>query len=193
MQLTVRSLAIVFVTMLTVGALVPLSAQSTALLVSLYGGRHSPLVNLTDNGDDFSAAFSYGASIGVQLGERTALRGAVTRHRARHRGDMFAIADSMTTHYSYGLDLQTGWPATSSLVPYVYIGGGGYRVEFDDPSVTTSSSLSGRFGIGMNRVGGLGAWFLEIGTVLYEFRTSEFSRMQFDLEAKVGFTLAIGM
>ena len=188
-----RSLAIAALTVLAAGALRPLSAQSKALLLSIHGGRHNGLVKLTDDGDDFSAAFSYGGGIGIQLGARSALRATVTRHRARYRGDTFSIADSMTTQYSYGVDLQVGWPATSSLVPYIYFGGGGYRVEFDDPSVATSNSLSGRFGIGMNRVGALGAWFLEIGTVLYEFKGTEFRRMQFDLETKLGFAVAIGL
>lgn len=192
-RLVARSLAIAALTVLAAGAMRPLSAQSKALLISLHGGRHNPLVNLTDDGDDFSAAFSYGGSIGLQLSERVAVRGMVTRHRARYRGEAFSIADSMTTQYSYGIDLQVGWPATSALVPYFYLGGGGYRVEFDDAAVSTSNSFAGRLGLGMNRVGGLGAWFFEIGTVLYEFKSPNFKRIQFELETRLGFALAIGL
>ena len=191
--LLARSLTIAALTVLAAGAPRPLLAQSKALLISLHGGRHNSLVNLTDAGDDFSAAFSYGGSIGLQLSERVAVRGMVTRHRARYRGEAFSIADSMTTQYSYGVDLQVGWPATSALVPYIYLGGGGYRVEFDDSAVSASNSLAGRFGIGMNRVGGLGAWFFEVGTSLYEFRSPNFKRVQFELETRLGFALAIGL
>jgi hypothetical protein len=180
-------------TVVAAGALCPLPAQSKALLFSIHGGRHNPLVNLTDAGDDFSAAFSYGGSLGLQLSERVAVRGMVTRHRARYRGETFAVADSMTTQYSYGLDLQVGWPATSALVPYVYVGGGGYRVEFDDDAVSSSNSFAGRFGIGLNRVGRLGAWFVEIGTALYEFKSPNFKRVQFELETRLGFALALGI
>jgi len=188
-----RSAAIAALTVLAAGIPRPLSAQSQALLVSIHGGRHTPLVNLNDAGDDFSAAFSYGASIGLQLGPSVALRGMVTRHRARYRGETAQLSDSMATRYSYALDLQYGWPTTSALVPYIYFGGGAFSTDFDDETRSSSPSFAGRFGIGMNRVGALGAWFLEIGTLLYEFKSPNFKRVQFDIEARLGFALAIGL
>jgi opacity protein-like surface antigen len=188
-----RSLPVALLWLLTAGAPRPLSAQSQALVLSVYGGRYSPLVNLTDAGDDLTAAFAFGGGLAFQLSQNAALRVSVTRHRARYRGDAVVVADSSVSRYAYGLDLQLGWPGTSVLVPYVYLGAGAVTTDFDDPAYTSTTGLAGRFGVGLNRVGGMGAWFVEVGTVLYGFDGLGLKRMQFDLEARLGFALAIGL
>jgi hypothetical protein len=174
------------------GALCPLPAQSGALVVFGYGGRHTPLVDLSTAGDDFTAAFSYGGGLALQLSQRSAIRASVTRFRTRYRGTAATPADSSATRYAIAADLQIGWPTTSALVPYVFVGGGGIITDLDDPALPKATDAMGRFGVGMNRVSGLGAWFLEFAGILYKYDGLGFDRFQFDVEGRLGFAVAIG-
>jgi hypothetical protein len=178
---------------LAAGAWHPLPAQSRALVVFGFGGRHAPVVNLTDTGDDYSAAFSYGGGVAVQFGPRIALRASISRHRARYRGETVALSDSGATRYAYGGDLQVGWPSTSPLVPYVFLGAGAVRSDPDEMGLATTTSPAGRFGVGINRVSRIGAWFLEFGAWLYQFDGLGLKRFQFDVEGRLGFAMAIGL
>ncbi len=189
----VRVVVLALLMVSTAGLVPPLSAQSNALVLFAHGGRHSPLVNLTDAGDDFAPAFSYGGGLALQLSDRAAIRFGVTRHRTRYRGEAVSLSDSSSTRYVFAADVQIGWPTTSALVPYIFFGGGALTTQSDDPSVSTDTSIMGRFGLGLNRVGGLGAWFLEFGTMLYRFNGLGFEQFQFDLEGRLGFALAVGL
>jgi hypothetical protein len=171
----------------------PLSAQSNALILFAHGGRYSPLVSLSDAGDDFAPAFSYGGGLALQVSDRAAIRLGGARHRSRYRGETALLADSSVTRYVFTADVQIGWPTTSALVPYVFFGGGALTTQFDDADVSTETAAMGRFGVGLNRVSGLGAWFLEFGTMLYQFKGLGFEGFQFDLEARLGFALALGL
>jgi len=188
-----RVVALALLVLPTAGLIAPLSAQSSALILFAHVGRHSPLVNLSDAGDDFAPAFSYGGGLALQVSDRAAIRLGVTRHRTRYRGETASLADSSSTRYVIAADVQIGWPTTSALVPYVFFGGGALTTQFDDPGVSPATNAMGRFGIGLNRVGGLGAWFLEFGTMLYQFNGLGFERLQFDLQARLGFALAVGI
>lgn len=179
--------------MLAAGGVRPLSAQGQALVLSVHGGRHNPLVDLTDSGDDMAAGFSYGGSVALQLNSHVALRGMVTRHRTRYRGLSVTVADSAASQFVAAGDIQIGWPGTSPLVPYVYFGGGAVITDWDDSAQDSSSRFAGRFGVGLNRVGSLGAFFLEIGGLVYEFKSIGLKRIQFDIETRVGFALALGL
>jgi hypothetical protein len=171
----------------------PLSAQGQALVLSVHGGRHTPLVNLTDTGDDMVSGFSFGGGVALQLNRSVALRGMLTYHRTRYRGTPVALADSGAAQYVAAADVQVGWPGTSAFVPYIYVGGGAVATDWDDPAEDGSTRLAGRFGVGLNRVGGLGAWFLEVGGLIYEFNDIGLKRIQFELEARLGFALALGL
>jgi hypothetical protein len=181
------------VLLLAAGASRPLWAQDQALVVSIHGGRHSPLVNLTDGGDDLAAAFSYGGGVALQLNPNVAIRALTTYHSTRYRGTAVTPADSGMAQFVFGGDLLVGWPATSVFVPYIFFGGGAVLTDFDDPSQDTSTRFSGRFGVGLNRVSGFGAWFLEIDGLLYQFEGLGLRRTQFDVEAKLGLAIALGL
>jgi opacity protein-like surface antigen len=178
---------------LATGVAHPLPAQNQALVLSVHGGRHNPLVDLTDAGDDLAAGFSYGGGIALQLNPNVALRGMVTRHRTRYRGSAATLADSAASQFVAAGDVQIGWPGTSALVPYIYVGGGGVITDWDDPVQDSSSRFAGRFGVGLNRVSGLGAFFLEIGGLIYEFKSIGLKHVQFDVETRLGFALALGL
>jgi len=178
---------------LTAGAARPLSAQDQALVLSVHGGRHSPVVNLTDTGDDLTPGFSVGGGLALQINPNLAVRTIGTYHRTRYRGTTQAPPDSGAAQYVLGADLQVGWPGTSAFVPYVYFGGGAVVTSFDDSARGTSTRAAGRFGVGLNRVGGLGAWFIEVGGLLYKFDGFELTKMQFDIEARLGFAFAVGL
>lgn len=175
------------------GALRPLPAQDQALVLFVSGGRHAPLVDLAEVGDELSPGFAYGGGLALQFGPRVALRASVGRHRGNYRGDAIVVPDSGFVRLVWATDLQFGWPATSALVPYVYVGGAVITTDFDDDALATVTGAGGRVGVGLNRVGGLGAWFLELGTVLHKFSGHGFDRLQLDLEARVGFALALGL
>lgn len=178
---------------LAAGTARPLSAQEQALVVSIHGGRQSPLVNLNDVGDDLVSGFSFGGGLALQVNPNVAIRTLATYHRTRYRGTTTAPPDSGVAQYVLGADVQVGWPATSPFVPYIYFGGGAVVSAFDDPAQSTSTRPAGRFGVGLNRVGGLGAWSLEVGGLLYSFHGFELSRTQFDIEARLGFAFALGL
>ena len=178
---------------LAAGAWHPLSAQDQALVVSIHGGRQFPLVSLTDAGDDLAAGFSFGGGLALQLNPNVALRAVTTYHRTRYRGKTVVPADSAASQYVMAGDVQIGWPATSVFVPYVFFGAGAVLTNFDDPSQDTSTRLSGRFGLGLNRVGGFGAWFAEIDGLLYKFEGFGLRRMQFDIEVRLGFAVALAL
>jgi len=188
-----RHAAVALCILLAAGASRPLSAQDQALVVSLHGGRHFPVVNLTDAGDDLAGAFSFGGGLALQLNPNIAIRAQTTYHRTRYRGTTVAPADSGMAQYVVGGDLQIGWPSTSSWVPYVYFGGGVVATDFDDASQGTSTRLAGRFGVGINRVSRVGAWFFEVDGLLHKYVGFGLSRTQFDVETKLGFALALGL
>jgi hypothetical protein len=179
--------------LLGAGGLRPLPAQDQALVLFVNVGRHAPLANLSDAGDDLSPGFSYGGGLALQFGPSVALRGSLGYHRGRYRGDALAVADSGFARLVWAGDLQVGWPATSSLVPYVYLGGAVVTTDLDDDALTNVTGGGGRLGVGLNRVGGLGAWFFEFGTIIHKFSGNGFDRVQLDLEARVGFALALGL
>lgn len=161
--------------------------------MSLHGGRHFPVVDLTDAGDDLAAAFSFGGGLALQLNPNVAIRAQTTYHRTRYRGATVAPPDSGMAQFAIGGDLQIGWPATSAWVPYIFFGAGAVTTDFDDAAQATSTRLAGRFGIGINRVSSLGAWFLEVDGLLYKFEGFGLGRTQFDIETKLGFALALGL
>jgi len=161
--------------------------------VSVHGGRHFPVVNLTDAGDDLAGAFSFGGGLALQLNPNLAIRAQTTVHRARYRGTTVAPADSGMAQYVIGGDLQIGWPSTSAWVPYVYFGAGVVATDFDEATQGTSARFAGRFGLGINRVSRVGAWFLEVDGLLYKYEGFGLGRTQFDIETKLGFALALGL
>ena len=178
---------------LAAGAAHPLPAQDRALVLSVHGGRHNPLVDLTDSGDDMASGFSYGGSVALQLSPNVALRAMLTRHRTRYRGFAATVADSAASQYVAAGDVQIGWPGTSRLVPYIFLGAGAVTTDWDDPAQDSSSRFAGRFGVGLNRVSGLGAFFLEIGGLVYDVQSIGLKHVQFDVETRLGFALALGL
>ena len=178
---------------LAAGAPRPLHGQDQALVLSIHGGRHTPVVELSDAGDDMVAAFSFGGSVALQLNPNVAIRGMATYHGTRYRGPTVSLADSSASQVVAMADLQIGWPGTSALVPYIYFGGGAVLTDFKDPAWDLSTRFGGRFGVGMNRVSSLGAWFLEVGGLLYGYKAIGLERIQFDVEARLGYALALGL
>jgi hypothetical protein len=178
---------------LATGVLRPLRGQDQALVVAVHAGRHTPVIELSDAGDDLVAAFSFGGGLALQLNPNVALRGGVTYHRTRYRGSTVSLSDSSATQIVAMADLQIGWPGTSALVPYVYVGAGAVMTDVSDPAYDVSARFGGHAGLGVNRVGGLGAWFLEVGGLVYDFKAIGLQRMQFDVEARLGFALALGL
>jgi hypothetical protein len=171
----------------------PLQGQDQALILSIHGGRHTPVVELSDAGDDLVSAFSFGGSVALQLNPNVALRGMATYHGTRYRGPTVSLTDTSAAQVVAMADLQIGWPGTSALVPYIYFGAGAVVTDFKDPAHDLSTRFGGRFGVGINRVSGLGAWFLEVGGLLYEFNTIGLKRIQFDVETRLGYALALGL
>lgn len=170
----------------------PRAAGAQAGLIVLgHVGRTWPTIDLSDAGDVVTSAFSYGGGVAVQIGGRAALRASLTREAPGYRGSTVAVADSSMVRTYLGGDLQIGWPGTSSFVPYVLVGVGVVRSDPADGSQATVSDLAGRLGIGVNRLVGFGAAFLEVTGTGYQFSGLGVDRFQIDLAARVGLAVAV--
>jgi hypothetical protein len=172
-------------------AAAPVAAQTRAMVLFAHGGRVTPLVNLTAIGDDFAPSFAYGGGVAFQMGPGIALRASIVASPTRYRGTTIAPADSGIGRSVWGLDLQVGWPGTSALVPYVYLGAGAAVTSPSDPGASRTTRLAGRAGAGINRVSGIGTVFAELGSLLYRYRGLGFDRYQFDVLVTVGLAVAV--
>lgn len=166
-----------------------LDAQRRALVVFGHAGRYSSLVDLSSGGDDLAPGFAVGVGAAIQLGPRTAIRGAVTRVRSTYRGG--ALADSGLTRMYYGADLQLGWPTVSGFVPYLFLGGAAVATGPDDAAATVATRFGGRAGTGINYVSGFGAVFAEVLGTGYKFSGLGFERFQLDVALHAGLALAL--
>ncbi|MGD2135037.1 MAG: hypothetical protein PVF27_02710 [Gemmatimonadales bacterium] len=170
----------------------PRSADAqSGLIVFGHAGRAWPAVDLSDAGDRLTSAFTYGAGVALQIGGRIALRGSLTRSAPGYRGTTVALADSGMTRTYLGGDLQVGWPGTTSLVPYVVVGGGVMQSDPADGSQGTVTDVAGRLGLGANRLIGVGAVFLEVTATGYKFTGLGFDRLQIDVTLQAGLALAV--
>jgi hypothetical protein len=161
-----------------------------ALVLFVHGAHYTPLSDLSDAGDEMAPRVGIGGGVAFQLSGSAALRASGTVINTRYRGDALGVTDSSVTR-TYGiLDLQLGWPGTSSFVPYIVIGAGIIRSDFNDPSVETTSYAGGRVGFGANYVSPVGAFFLEVLGTGYRWTGVPFSSTQFDLNIHAGVAIA---
>lgn len=168
----------------------PLHAQS-ALVLFGHVGRAWPTTALADSGDDLTSAFALGAGAGLQVNGHVAVRASLTRSEPEYRGATVALTQPRVVRTYVGGDLQIGWPADSPLVPYVLFGGGVVRSAPEDASQQGSSDIAGRIGVGINRLGSFGVFFIEAVGMAYKFSGLGFDRLQIDLTVQAGWAVAL--
>ncbi len=165
----------------------------TALIVFGHGGYYGPLSDLSDASDDIAPRFGLGGGFGLQLGNSVAIRLSGTFVTTRYRGDALAVSDSSMTRTLGMAELQAGWPGTSTIVPYILLGAGVVRSDFEDPSVETTLYAAGRVGGGINFVSPVGAFFVEAHMTAYRWTGVPFSKTQFDAAIQAGLAVAISL
>lgn len=171
----------------------PLRAQSHALILFAYGGRLVPVTDLSETGDALSSGTSLGGGIGLQLGERSAVRGSFGIVESDYEGLSHNLSDPRISRTFIAVDLMFGMPTELGLAPYIYFGGGRVSVDPDDPSAERFAKPVGRLGTGVNLVptNSFIAVFVEFGGSLYEFDRLDFEKLQLDLALTGGIALAL--
>lgn len=164
----------------------PAAAQTNAIVLFLDGGRTAGLLSLSTDGDQIGGGFALGGGAGIQLGPATALRAGIRHVRTDYAGEALALADQGMGRSYIGAELQTGWPGSGVLVPYVFLGGGLVRTIPDDPAQSVTSNVAGRLGAGVNWLGSPLVLFVEADTWTYRFTGLGFQRIQIDVLARVG-------
>ena len=174
----------------TVALPAPAAAQS-AIVPFILGAHYTPLSALSDEGDEIAPRFAWGAGVAFQLTESFALRASGTFVKTQYRGDALAVTDSTVSRtYAFG-DMQIGWPGTKSLVPYMIVGVGAVRSDFEDQNTGTNTYFSVRAGGGVNYLSGMGAFFLETHVTGYRWTAAPFSSTQVDWSISFGYAVAI--
>ncbi len=176
--------------LLAIASPVPAAAQS-AIVLFVYGTYYTPFSDLSDEGDGIAPRFGLGGGVAFQLTQSFALRASGTVINTQYRGDALAVSDSAVSRlYAFG-DMQIGWPGTTNLVPYMILGVGGVRSDFEDQSAETSTSFGVRAGGGVNYLSSMGAFFLETYLTGYKWTTAPFSSTQLDWAIEFGLAIAI--
>jgi len=176
--------------LVTVALPAPAAAQS-AIVPFVFGAHYTSLSTLSDEGDEIAPRFAWGGGVALQLTESFAVRASGTLVKTQYRGDALAVSDSTVSRiYAFG-DMQVGWPGTKSLVPYLFVGIGGVRSDFEDQNVETNTYFAVRAGGGVNYLSGVGAFFLETLVTGYRWTAAPFSSTQFDWSIHFGYAVAI--
>jgi len=136
-------------------AAMPLAAQtSRPVVVGVYGGGYSHMLNLNDAGPShgtahFTHGSTVGATVGVQLSRYVAVHGDFTYSETEARGDE-SFAGGLFDRFFYGAHVELGYPAGRGVTPYLFLGGGAVTVDELGSAATvgTFTKPAGMFGAG---------------------------------------------
>jgi hypothetical protein len=178
------------------GAAGQAQAQTKAFVPYVQGGRWLPFVDLnSENGDRFTAEWTWGAGIAWQLSEKFAVRGSFTNVNTQIIGNTLTLDDPNVTRWYYVGDLLFGWPTASGWVPYGYVGAGVVTTTPKDSTLAAedgkSTAFTGRGGLGINRITSFGVMFLE--SDLWLWRLNSLDVEFYGLKAEWGFRLGLGL
>ncbi len=185
-------------TVLLLGAAGPAHAQSKAFLVYAQGGRLVPATDLnSENGDKFTAEWTWGGGIGWQLADKFALRFSAMTAQTQIIGNTLALENPYVTRWYYVGDLQFGWPSATGWVPYAYLGAGAVTSSPQD-SVLREQEASftdfvGRAGAGVNRILSFGVLFFETDIWLWRLDSldPDFYGLKLEWSFRLGWALVI--
>lgn len=136
-------------------AATPLAAQTDrSVVVGVYGGGYSHLLNLNDAGPSHGTAHftrgpAVGATVGVQLTRYVAVHGDFTYSESQARGDE-TFADGLFDRFFYGGHVEFGYPVGGGVTPYLFLGGGAVTIDELGSAATvgTFTKPAGMFGAG---------------------------------------------
>ena len=136
-------------------ATMPLGAQTDrSVVVGVYGGGYSHLLNLNDAGGShgtahFTQGSTVGATVGMQLTRFVAVHGDFTYAENQAQGDE-SFAGGLFDRFFYGAHVEFGYPLGAHVTPYLFLGGGAVTVNQlgSDATVGTFTNPAGMFGLG---------------------------------------------
>jgi hypothetical protein len=168
-------------------------AQSKALVLFVNGGRWTTISNLGAAGDRFTADWTYGGGVGLQLSPKVAFRASAMRLRTTYIGDTITPDDRDVTRVYYMGDLQVGWPTATGWAPYVYFGAGAVATDPDDASLESFTDFVSRGGIGVNYLTKVGVLFLEMDGWLWRLNSLDvsFEGVKFEFSVRMGYAFVI--
>ena len=177
------------------GAAGPAQAQTKAIVPYVQGGRWMPFTDLnSENGDKFTAEWTWGGGLAWQLGEKFAVRGSFMTVNTQIIGNTLNLQDPRVTRWYYVGDLLLGWPTATGWVPYGYLGAGAVITTPKDSALVAgdgkSTDFVARGGFGINRITSFGVWFFE--TDLWLWRLNSLDVEFYGLKAEWSFRLGVG-
>lgn len=136
-------------------AAMPLAAQTgRSVVVGVYGGGYSHLLNLNDAGGahgtaHFTRGPTAGATVGVQLSRHVAVHGDFAYAESEAQGDE-SFAGGLFDRFFYGAHVELGYPLGGGVTPYLFLGGGAVTVNElgSAATVSTFTNPAGMFGVG---------------------------------------------
>jgi opacity protein-like surface antigen len=191
---SVRSAAAVLATLLC--AAPPLGGQGRPLMVGLYGGGYTHVINLNNAGTaDFTQGYEVGGTAGVQLNEYVGLHGDFTYARNQARGAS-AFAGRDFNRFFYGAHLEFRYPFSSGITPYVFTGGGAITIAElgRDATMSLFTRPAAAFGLGISRTvpATQAQVFLEAKNLVYRWNEGGFDRIQWDFSYALGLSYRFG-
>ncbi len=154
-----------------------------------------PAVDLSNAEDKIKPGTMLGGGIGLQFGERSAIRGSFSVVEGEYEGPSHNLGDLGMNRNYLGIDLMFGIPTELGLTPYTFFGGGRISVKPADPSFQPFSKIAGRLGGGINLVptNSFVVLFVEFGGWLYKFNRFGFDSTQLDMMLSGGMAFAVPM
>jgi hypothetical protein len=129
--------------------------QRPGVVFSVGGGGFSPLTELDEPGDvDFKTGYTLAGSLAYQFNRHVALRGnfAFARSEGRDTSEGISpIRGEKFNRFLYDADIQFGFPFSSGVKPYFFVGGGAITVDPDTtPDRDTFTRGAGKAGVGLS-------------------------------------------
>jgi hypothetical protein len=167
-------------------ALVQAEDSDRAVVLYGNGGGFSTLTNLDQaKTTDFKTGYNVGGGIGYQFNKYVAIRGTFTFARAEGRSTLVSspIAGSNFNRFFYDGDIQVGYPLSSGVRPYVFVGGGALTIDrhptLNEGSFTRGAGKTG-FGLSYDIPHSNVGLFVQGTGWLYKWDRYGFDQTQFD-------------